>query len=230
MSIETNRHFMKSEFAESVHKLSDQAKKVPYPALQKPLPEGEVVLIDLPDPDPGILARPEFDRLIHERQSWRKYTPEGLSLEELSYLLFSTQGLLAEVGEGYASRRPVPSAGARHPFETYLAVNRVEGLEAGIYRYLPFSQQLLFLEASDKLSRFVNRGQPGTEICWQRSGVFRLELHPLPGRVALHGTCPQEYAPGRRPYLPEPVPGCHGPGVGDLCGRGLRPGRHGRHL
>jgi len=45
-----NRDFMKSDFAESVHDISDQAKKVPYPPLQKPLPEGDVVLIDLPDP------------------------------------------------------------------------------------------------------------------------------------------------------------------------------------
>lgn len=178
MSIETNRQFMKSEFAQSVHKLSDQAKKVPYPALEKPLPKGEVVLIDLPDPDPGILARPEFDRLIHERQSWRKYTPEQLSLEELSYLLFSTQGLLAEVGEGYASRRPVPSAGARHPFETYLAVNRVEGLEAGTYRYLPFSQQLLFLEATGKLPGLLTEANLGQKFVGNAAVCFAWSCIP----------------------------------------------------
>ncbi len=30
----------------------------------------------------------------------------------------------------------VPSAGACHAFETYILVNRVEGLEPGIYRFL----------------------------------------------------------------------------------------------
>ncbi len=151
MSEEENRQFMKSDFAESVHKRSDQAKKVPYPLLQKPLPAGEVQLIDLPDPDAGILQKSSLDQLLRDRQSWRKYTNESLSLAELSYLLFSTQGVVAEVGKGYASRRTVPSAGARHPYETYLAVNRVEGLEPGLYRYLPFSHQLFLLETSDQL-------------------------------------------------------------------------------
>ncbi len=151
MSEEKNRQFMKSDFAESVHQRSDQAKKVPYPLLQKPLPAGEVQLIDLPDPDAGILQKSSLDQLLRDRQSWRKYTNESLSLAELSYLLFSTQGVLAEVGKGYASRRTVPSAGARHPYETYLAVNRVEGLEPGLYRYLPFSHQLFLLETSDQL-------------------------------------------------------------------------------
>lgn len=30
-------------------------------------------------------------------------------------------------GNNYCTLRPVPSAGARHPFETYVAVNKVNG-------------------------------------------------------------------------------------------------------
>jgi len=87
----TNRNFMKSDFAESVHDISDQAKKVPYPLLQKPLPEGDVVLIDLPEPNVDLIQKPGFHRLLLERQSRRKFTKEALSLDELSYLLWSTQ-------------------------------------------------------------------------------------------------------------------------------------------
>jgi SagB-type dehydrogenase family enzyme len=38
----------------------------------------------------------------------------------------------------------VPSAGARHAFETYIYVRRVQGLEEGIWRYLPLDHRLLF--------------------------------------------------------------------------------------
>ena len=151
MPYSKNRQFMKSDFADSVHKISDQAKKIPYPPLQKPIPEGSLPLIDLPDPEGIKFKQADFSSLVKNRQSWRKFTGEDLSLEELSFLLFATQGLVAEVGKGYASRRPVPSAGARHPFETYLAVNRVEGLKPGTYRYLPFSHQLLPLEETGNL-------------------------------------------------------------------------------
>ena len=39
--------------------------------------------------------------------------------------------------------RTVPSGGARHPFETYLVVSNVTGLEPGLYRYLAIEHSLL---------------------------------------------------------------------------------------
>ena len=164
MSYPQQRSFMKSEFAQSVHKVSDQAKKVPYPPLQKPIPEGSPVLIDLPDPAEASLQEMDFTELLKKRQSWRKFNLDPLNLVELSYLLFATQGLLAEIGEGYASRRTVPSAGARHPYETYLAVNRVEGLKSGTYRYLPFSHQLLLLEETDQLPGLLTEANLGQKF------------------------------------------------------------------
>jgi SagB-type dehydrogenase family enzyme len=178
MSITENRQFMKSDFAQSVHQRSDQARGVPYPPLQKELPQGEHQLIDLPDPDRGIASKTEFYQLVLERQSWRKYTKEQLTLEELSFLLFCTQGLIQEIGEGYASRRPVPSAGARHPYETYLAVNRVETLEVGIYRYLPFSHQLLFLEASGKLPALLTEANLGQKFVGNSAVCFAWSCIP----------------------------------------------------
>jgi SagB-type dehydrogenase family enzyme len=47
--------------------------------------------------------------------------------------------------------RTVPSAGARHPFETYLLANRVTGLDPGLYRYLPVDHQLCSLETGPDL-------------------------------------------------------------------------------
>ncbi len=178
MSYPQKRQFMKSEFAQSVHKISDQAKKVPYPPLQKPVPDGSPPLIDLPDPEGITLTEADFKVLIKKRQSWRKFTQDSLSMIELSYLLFATQGLLAEVGDGYASRRPVPSAGARHPFETYLAVNRVEGLNPGTYRYLPFSHQLLLLEETDRLPGLLTEANLGQKFVGNAALTFAWSCIP----------------------------------------------------
>ena len=176
--IKNNRQFMKSIFAESVHEQSDQAKKVPYPSLQKPLPAGDGHLIDLPDPDSDRLVKPGFHRLLLERQSRRKFTQEALTLAELSYLLWSTQGVIAELGQGYASRRTVPSAGARHPFETNLAINRVEDLEPGIYRYLPFSHQLYFREAAQNLPALLTEANLGQKFVGNAAVCFAWSCIP----------------------------------------------------
>ena len=76
------------------------------------------------------------------RQSRRTYRQEPLTLEELSFLLWATQGVRGRAAGGHAFRT-VPSAGCRHAFETYLAVLNVVGLDPGIYRYLPLSHRLL---------------------------------------------------------------------------------------
>ncbi|MFW9832081.1 MAG: SagB/ThcOx family dehydrogenase [Candidatus Thorarchaeota archaeon] len=45
-------------------------------------------------------------------------------------------------GKIETTKRTVPSGGSRHPFETYLIVNNVEGLQPGIYRYLALQHKL----------------------------------------------------------------------------------------
>jgi SagB-type dehydrogenase family enzyme len=74
-----------------------------------------------------------------------------LSLDELAFLLWSTQGVRQVVHEA-AVLRTVPSAGCRHPFETYLAIVRVEGLASGIYRYLPLDHSLVLVRAIESVS------------------------------------------------------------------------------
>ena len=74
--------------------------------------------------------------------SRRNFGDAHISLEELSFLLWATQGVHSVSGDCSTTRRTVPSGGARHPFETYLIVNRVEGLKPGVYRYLPLEHLL----------------------------------------------------------------------------------------
>ncbi len=91
-------------------------------------------------PWPGW-ARMPVGEAIARRESVRQYDAAPLTLEELAALLWATQGVRRMLSP-ISARRSVPSAGARHAFETYLAVSRVEALPAGLYRYLPFDGQL----------------------------------------------------------------------------------------
>lgn len=117
---------------------SGQSKGEPAPPIQKEASD-DFPKIDLPEPF-GLTKIPLEDA-IRNRQSRRSYSQSPLSLRELSFLLWATQGVRGEP-TGERAYRSVPSAGCRHAFETYIAVFRVEGLEKGVYRYLPLSNQL----------------------------------------------------------------------------------------
>ncbi len=61
-----------------------------------------------------------------------------MSKRELAQLLWATQGITKASVPAYGGKlglRTAPSAGALFPIETYLCVNKVEGLEPGIYHY-----------------------------------------------------------------------------------------------
>jgi len=127
---------------------TDQAKKLPNPPLEKPC-EKETKLIDLPNPKDTQFNDKNISELIYDRKSHRVFSEEEISLEDLSFLLWATQGVKKVMDNGYVAFRTVPSAGARHPFETYIYADKVKGLEKGLYRYLPFSNQLAELKLGD---------------------------------------------------------------------------------
>jgi SagB-type dehydrogenase family enzyme len=143
---------------------SHQRKGIPPPLLEKPYPE-DGLLIELMRPDDMNLGNISLAKAIKQRESRRKHTLEALKLEELSFLLWATQGLKSIDRNKVWTRRTVPSAGARHPFETYLIVNRVEGLEPGVYRYLPIEHKLLLVNDNRPLPDQVS------EACWGQTFV-----------------------------------------------------------
>ncbi|NYT20328.1 MAG: SagB/ThcOx family dehydrogenase [Methanomicrobiales archaeon] len=123
---------------------SDQSRRLPAPPLEKPYSrEGPFVL--LPRPETLTVSHLDLRTAIECRRSVRNYLRDFLTLDELSYLLWCTQGIV-QVVDPYYTLRTVPSAGGRHSFETYLLVNRVEGVNPGLYRYLSFSHRLLEVE------------------------------------------------------------------------------------
>lgn len=150
-----NRDIMKSTFTQVVN--TDQEKGIEQPPLEKPFPE-DASLIDLPEVDKDILTKDNIYHCIMDRESHRIYKDEALSLDELSFLLKTTTQVKEIRGNGYVGLRPVPSAGGRHPFETYLAVSNVEGLERGLYRYLPLEHKLLLIRKEEDIANRVSEG------------------------------------------------------------------------
>ncbi|MBM4309009.1 MAG: SagB/ThcOx family dehydrogenase [Deltaproteobacteria bacterium] len=143
------RSFLKDSIRKRVDfSQTDQNRGIDPPPIEKSYP-ADALRIDLKKPSEWKQI-PKMDLIlaIRNRESRRMYKKEPLSLEEVSFLLWATQGVRGEPDWGHAYRT-VPSAGCRHALETYLVVLNVEGLDSGVYRYLPLSHQLLF-EFSEK--------------------------------------------------------------------------------
>lgn len=91
-------------------------------------------IISLPKPGEIKVPNKDLRTVIEDRKSVRSYSVTPLTLEELSYLLWCTQGV-KKVLSNNVTFRTVPSAGASHAFETYILVNNVEGIQPGVYKF-----------------------------------------------------------------------------------------------
>jgi SagB-type dehydrogenase family enzyme len=162
--IRERRMILKSLGVEEEEYDSHQRKGIPPPPHEKPWPES-ASLVDLVKPSAMRIGNMPLAKVITQRRSRRKFTDQALTLEELSFLLWSTQGVHAIDKNRVWTRRTVPSGGARHPYETYLIANRVDGLEPGVYRYLPIEHKLLLVNSNPPLPDEVS------EACWGQSFV-----------------------------------------------------------
>lgn len=151
---EQQRQFLKSNFHEFKHIKTDKIKGVAQPPVVKPFdPDSQI--IDLPKVSRDVLSKENMFDCIDQRRSTRFYSAETLSLEELSYLLWATQGITGMNKNGL-TLRTVPCSGATHTFETYLLIMRVEGVQEGIYRYLPSEHKLLFMFELEQMEQQVD--------------------------------------------------------------------------
>lgn len=146
------RYFLKDTVRQTIDfRLTDQRQGISPPPIEKPY-DVESDRIDLITKDNWKNIRSvDLMSAIENRKSHRHFKEEPLTLEELSFLLWATQGLTKKADEAHAFRT-VPSAGCRHALETYLCVLNVKGLEMGIYRYLPIEHQLLVVSRDEDLS------------------------------------------------------------------------------
>ncbi len=151
--IKRRRDLMKANWVEMKDIRSDQQNSVEKPDVVKPY--NNTKLIDLPEPNSDDIKIRNIDEVIQIRRSRRQFSGSQMKLTELSYLLHTTQRIQKTFKENIATMRPVPSAGARHPFETYLVILNVQDLENGIYRYIPDMHKLLYLHTYNELQKKV---------------------------------------------------------------------------
>jgi SagB-type dehydrogenase family enzyme len=135
---------------------SDQMKNIPAPGAEWEF-DHSIPRIPLSDPQAFNIGSITLCQALDNRQSIRHFSRDPLTLDELSYLLWHTQGVKEQLPHG-ASLRPVPSAGARHAFETLLLINRVEGVEPGIYRFLAYDHCLIPYNTGPDIAEEVTRG------------------------------------------------------------------------
>ncbi|MCA6214610.1 MAG: hypothetical protein PWP49_1512 [Thermococcaceae archaeon] len=100
---------------------------------------GEKILL----PEPRLEGTMSVEEAIAKRRSIRTYKNQPISIEELAQLLWACQGITHE------DKRAAPSAGATYPFEIFVVVGKVEGLQPGIYYYNPLDHSLTLIKEGD---------------------------------------------------------------------------------
>jgi SagB-type dehydrogenase family enzyme len=166
--MDTSRQHLRNPSPETLRSHeSDQRKGVTPPPLEKPIEAGAKVIPLVPAEKIALGTTPlgamplgtvslgtmSLVEAIRNRESRRQFSDETLSLEELSFLLWATQGIRRIHPQRVWAMRNVPSGGCRHPFETYLCVRNVESVPQGLYRYAPLEHALVAVEAPGSKSK-----------------------------------------------------------------------------
>lgn len=159
---------LKSNWTLLEGRVSDERRGVPVPPVQVPW-EGTPTI--LPPPRASLLSLTDA---VDSRRSVRSFKPEPLMPDELSWLLHAVSGVRKRVRRqdgGEITLRTVPSAGARHPLETLVAVFNVEDLTPGLYRYLPLDGALAFTGLTPSRSE-MTAACLGQRFCGESAAVF----------------------------------------------------------
>ena len=129
----------------------------------------EPAVADAPRTRSGAVRLPSgrshdlFTQTLLDRRTWRVFGRKAISLARLAELLQLSVGVQrwgkTPQGDPVAFKTS-PSAGARQPIVAYVAVRRVQGLGAGLYRYSASGHSLERIAAgmtSRRLEAYVGR-------------------------------------------------------------------------
>jgi len=131
-----NRNFMKCPSFKEGMANSDQQNGVTPPPVNIAPRTGETITLPAFE---GVATIDSYTNLLDIRRSVRVYDAnKPMTGAQLAYMCHTALAIQEFRGvENYATLRPAPSGGARHPFELYMAVQNVQGVAPGLYHYLP---------------------------------------------------------------------------------------------
>jgi SagB-type dehydrogenase family enzyme len=167
------RYFLKDTIRQQIDfSQTDQHRGIPPPPMEKPFP-ADSTRLSLPPVGQWQGIEPvALPTAIGSRQSRRNFSEKPLTLDELSMLLWATQGVRERDDDEGIVFRTVPSAGNRHALETYLAILNVNGVKPGFYRYLPLEHQLLHLFDEEQMPGKLAQATLGQTFVGQAAVVF----------------------------------------------------------
>ncbi len=124
-------------------------------AEEKIPPAGESMKL----PEPQFKSNTSVEEALLKRRSVRELKDDSLTLEQVSQLLWSAQGITTKWGW-----RTSPSAGALYPLEIYLAVGKVKGLKPGLYHYQPENHSISLKKDKDLRAELTKASLDQKEI------------------------------------------------------------------
>lgn len=169
---EQYRYFLKDSVRLTIDFYStDQNRGLDPPPVEKPCSADAKRIKLVPASDMKTITNVDVYAAIGNRRSRRGFSRKPMTLKELSFLLWATQGI-RKIADSGSAFRTVPSAGCRHALETYLAIFRVEGIEVGIYRYLPVEHELVLVSQPEGLSARVTEAALGQQFVGRGAVTF----------------------------------------------------------
>jgi len=103
-------------------------------------------------PQPSYKSETSIEEALKRRRSIREYEDKPLTIKHVSQLFWAAQGVTKpDPWLRAGGFKTAPSAGATYPLEVYMVVKKggVEGLEPGIYHYLPKTHEIELIKKGD---------------------------------------------------------------------------------
>lgn len=99
-------------------------------------------------PKPNNKGSLSVEEAIKQRRTVRSFSSRPIKSEDLSQLLYGAQGITEDKG----FKRAVASGGALYPLDVYVVMgeNSAEGIDAGVYHYIPESHCIEEVTTGDR--------------------------------------------------------------------------------